>query len=281
MVATIPVGAGALGIDSSGATVWVTVNDPPRLVGLDAATRAIVTTVPLPTSPEGVAVTADAVWVTDFQGGTLWRIDPATGAVVASIPVGQGPTDLTVTDRGVFVALLTGQAIARVDPATNTVAQTIRTPEPMTVIQADATGDLWVAGVSKTLRRLGPDGRFGKAIELAGPATAVAAGPDAVWVAAAVADDQGRVLRIDPATGQVTATLTVGTSPNGLAVGAGAVWVTGTADDTVWRIDPVPDRPQVKGTVDVPGAPLGIAATTDAVWVAVRDGGAVAVIAAT
>jgi sugar lactone lactonase YvrE len=281
VVATIPVGAAAFGIDSSDGAVWVTVNDPPRLVELDARTRAVVTTVPLPTSPEGVAVTADAVWVTDFQGGTLWRVDPVTGAVVASIPVGQGPTDLTVTDRGVFVVLLTGQGIARVDPATNTVAQTIRTPEPMTVIQADATGDLWVAGVSKTVRRLGPDGRFGKPIQLPGPATAVAAGPDAVWVAAAVADDQGRVVRIDPTTGQATATLTVGTSPNGLAVGADAVWVTGTADDTAWRIDPLPDRPQVKGTVDVPGAPLGIAATTDAVWVAVRDGGAVAVITGT
>jgi hypothetical protein len=56
------------------------------------------------------------------------------------------------------------------------------------------------------------------------------------------------------------------------------VWVTGTADDTVWRIDPLPDRPQVKGTVDVAGAPLGVAATADAVWVAVGEGGNVTVI---
>jgi serine/threonine protein kinase/sugar lactone lactonase YvrE len=279
VVATIPVGDGAVGIDGDASMVWVTVNDPPRLVGLDAATRTVARTVPLPTAPEGVAVTPDAVWVTDFQEGVVWRIDPATGAVVATIEVEFGPTDLTVTDRGVFVTLLTGQAIVRIDPATNTVAQTIRTPEPMNVIQADAHGDLWVAGLSGTVRRVGPDGRFGRALDLPGPATGVAAGFDAVWVAAAVADDQGRVLRIDPATGQVTATLTVGTSPNGLAVGAGGVWVTGTADDTVWRIDPIPDRPQVRGTVDVAGAPLGIATTDDAVWVAVRDGGAVVVIA--
>jgi sugar lactone lactonase YvrE len=279
-VATIPVGGGAVGIDGAGATVWATVNDPPRLVGLDATTRAVVRTVPLPTAPEGVAVTPDAVWVTDFEAGKLWRVDPASGAIVATIDVGRGPTDLTVTDRGVFVTLLTGQAVARVDPATNTVAQTIHTPEPMSTIQADAAGDLWVASITRTVRRLGPDGRFGKPIELPGPATAVAAGPDAIWVAAAVADSQGQVLRIDPTTGLVTATLTVGTSPNGLAVGAGGVWVTGTADDTVWRIDPQADRPQVKGTVDVAGAPLGIAATDDAVWVAVRDCGVVGFIAA-
>jgi YVTN family beta-propeller protein len=135
-----------------------------------------------------------------------------------------------------------------------------------------------VAGLNGVVRRVTPAGQVGKPLELPGPASAVAAGTDAIWVASRVDGDQGRLTRIDPATGSVTATLTVGNNPNGLAVGAGGVWITGSDDDIVWRVDPTPARPQVRGTIDVVGTPLGIAATPDAVWVAVRDGGAVKVI---
>ena len=48
-------------------------------------------------------------------------------------------------------------------------------------------------------------------------------GAGAVWVANS---GDGTVSRIDPSTNSVVATIRVGNSPLGIAVGAGYVWVT-------------------------------------------------------
>ena len=51
----------------------------------------------------------------------------------------------------------------------------------------------------------------------------IAAGLGSLW---AVDDLAGRVLRIDPTTGAVTATIRIGGHPWNVAVGANRVWVT-------------------------------------------------------
>jgi ABC-type transport system substrate-binding protein len=48
----------------------------------------------------------------------------------------------------------------------------------------------------------------------------------------------GELSRIDPATGKEVARLGLGIVPSGLAVGEGAVWVTGRTSPTLFRIDP-------------------------------------------
>ena len=58
----------------------------------------------------------------------------------------------------------------------------------------------------------------------------------------------------------------VGTSPSGIAVGEGGVWVTNTDSQTVSRIDPT-DRSVVQ-TIDVGSGPAGIAVGGGFVWVA-------------
>ena len=50
----------------------------------------------------------------------------------------------------------------------------------------------------------------------------MAVGAGSVWVASG----DGTVSRIDPNSGRVVATITVGGTPEDVAVGAGAVWVT-------------------------------------------------------
>ena len=66
-------------------------------------------------------------------------------------------------------------------------------------------------------------------------ASAVRAGYGAVWVASPSLD---RVTRIDPASGDVVATIDVGGAPNLLAIGANAVWAISLADAKLSRIDP-------------------------------------------
>ncbi len=71
---------------------------------------------------------------------------------------------------------------------------------------------------------------------------------------------------IDPASGAVTASVEVGSSPAGIAAGAGYVWVTNGADGTVSRIDPT--NAHVDQTVPVGTSPSGIAVGAGSVWVA-------------
>ncbi len=58
--------------------------------------------------------------------------------------------------------------------------------------------------------------------------------------------------------------ITVGASPSGVAVGAGAVWVANSGDSTVSRIDPVTSRTT---TIEVRPGPTGIVVAFGSVWV--------------
>jgi streptogramin lyase len=87
-------------------------------------------------------------------------------------------------------------------------------------------------------------------------------GYGAVWAAAS-----GTVNRIDPQTNQVSATIqpapTLGL--NGIAAGAGSVWVSSADDETIFRIDPGTN--QVIAAIQVDLALQQMAVTEDAVWV--------------
>jgi YVTN family beta-propeller protein len=70
---------------------------------------------------------------------------------------------------------------------------------------------------------------------------------------------------VDPSTNTVTDALRVGSSPRGVAVGEGAVWVANLDDKTISRIDP---RTHAVRTFATTATPTGIAAGLGAVWVA-------------
>ena len=70
---------------------------------------------------------------------------------------------------------------------------------------------------------------------------------------------------VDPSTNTVTDALRVGSSPRGIAVGEGAVWVANLDDKTVSHIDP---RTHAVRTFATTATPTGIAAGLGAVWVA-------------
>ena len=71
---------------------------------------------------------------------------------------------------------------------------------------------------------------------------------------------------------RVTSAIDVGERPSGIAVGAGSVWVTNSAEDTVSRIDP---DTQAVAPISVGSGPSGIAVGAGAVWVANSSAGTV------
>ena len=95
----------------------------------------------------------------------------------------------------------------------------------------------------------------------------VACGAGSVWTGR---NDLKAVVRIDPATNRITATIPVGILTFGLAATGDAVWVTSNDDNVVIRIDPRTNR--VVARVPVPSGPAGVLITPTAVWVADSTG---------
>jgi virginiamycin B lyase len=96
--------------------------------------------------------------------------------------------------------------------------------------------------------------------------TKLAAGYGGVWVIGS-----GVIYRVDPATARIVATIPIpgaGEKLSDIAVGAGAVWVTGQRDGHygIYRIDPPQDR--VTSFIRLPPTPGTITVAYGRVWVA-------------
>jgi YVTN family beta-propeller protein len=97
---------------------------------------------------------------------------------------------------------------------------------------------VWLAGdpLDPTVWRIDPvTGELAAAIPLPFPPKDIAAGAGGVWVTSQLDDT---VSRIDPATNEITATVAVGRGAAGVAIGAGSVWVANSVGGSVSRIDP-------------------------------------------
>ena len=107
-------------------------------------------------------------------------------------------------------------------------------------------------------------------IELGAPSTSIALGEGAVWVRTA----SNTVVRLDPESAEIVATIDVpGGVYGNVAVGAGAVWVTGFDTNTLYRIDPGTN--EITDEIEVGLNPEGLAATSKAVWVSNHRAGSV------
>src|SRR6266511_728396 len=203
-------------------------------------------------------------------GNSLAVIDPRSNRLERQIPVGARPAFVADGDHALWVANLDDNSISRVDPRTSRVVRAIATDASPAGIAVGA-GSVWVANSdAATVSRIDP--RYNRPVQtipIRGPSgfglSAIAYGLGSVWVA----DAGGRVSRIDPRGGRVVATIVVGNEPRALAVGAGAVWVTGSGDGTIFRIDP--RTSEVVDTIRVGSSPVGVAASAGTVWVTAQD----------
>jgi streptogramin lyase len=98
-------------------------------------------------------------------------------------------------------------------------------------------------------------------VDLADGHVALVAGSGAVWVAN---EDNGTVVRVDPAEEVVSRTYDVGGRPSGLALGAGAVWV--ASDAGIARIDAGTD--EVRSSA-LGGEPRSVVVAISGVWASV------------
>ena len=199
-------------------------------------------------------------------------VDPESNRVVGTVPVGKRPGPVAFGAGSVWVGNLDEQTVTRIDAAQRTIVTTIgldnRTPTGI----AFGFGLVWVAhGLSGHLSRIDP--QFNEIvpppIEAAGTAFgsangSVAPGLGSIW---AVFGDS-TLARIEPATGRVAESTRAGTTPAGIAVGSGSVWVANSLEARVGRYSPATFTVAPIDTLSVERRPTAIAAGAAAIWVA-------------
>jgi DNA-binding beta-propeller fold protein YncE len=217
------------------------------------------------------------------RANSLVRIEPATNAISAVTDVGQAPMAAAAGGSSVWVYNHLDGTVSEIDARTAEVRQTTDvSARPVEldlltgpVLAADERG-AWIIGVDgnsrPVLTRILSGARGAHDYLLDREPRAVAIGAGAVWVLGAGARDF-QVLRIDPATGEVTARTRFPASSRvtSLDVGLGAVWVVSSSSAMLYRINPrsaaVTRRTDLGQRAGLPEVQFG------AVWVSVSDAG--------
>jgi virginiamycin B lyase len=97
-------------------------------------------------------------------------------------------------------------------------------------------------------------------------------GYGSVWVSKI---DTSTLLRIDPATNKVVATITVGSQPElGIGIGFGSVWIADTKDRTLTQIDPAANKIVRTIPVNIPDETEGsIGLGEGSIWLLTNENG--------
>jgi virginiamycin B lyase len=221
-----------------------------------------------------VAVVVVSVRVLQHAGEGVAR-PPSLGRVAATIHVGGQLGVVHADAAGVWVEHPSDRSVVGVDPRTNRVVARVALGPAGSGLGAVGDGSLWLTHRRQgTLTRVeGATGRVVATIGVPGAGSApegmmVAVGAGAVWVAYRFGDQV--VVRIDPATNRVAATIRLPNLPTGIAVGGRAVMVLTQESGVAYQIDPATNRVVASLPVCVEGN--GLAYGRGAFWVGCGEG---------
>jgi YVTN family beta-propeller protein len=183
-------------------------------------------------SPAALASGPAGLWIAHGIAAVS-RIDPAAVNAAQTLNLADVPLALAVADDSVWVAAPPTNRLISIDPATASITGSVRIANMnygsagvyvSTGIAVDRSS-VWVPTGDAVTRidRLGL-GTITK-IHMSGSALGIAIGAGSVWV---TNDLAGTVVRIDPKSNRVVATIKVGGNPAWLAVTRDRVWVTVT-----------------------------------------------------
>lgn len=188
---------------------------------------------PIEGTPDWQVVTEDAVWVTNGPKNTVHRLDPKSDKVLAAVTVGTRPCSGLAAGFGtIWVPNCgdrtgAGKSVSRIDMKTNEVVATL----PVGPAQSEG---------------------------------GVATGAGSFWMVSYQSDQKGVLARIDPATNQVIAEITVPDKSAAVNFGEGAAWVTTPATNQLTRIDPNTNK--VTDTIAVGPGPRFLTVGAGSIW---------------
>jgi outer membrane protein assembly factor BamB len=243
---------------------------------IDATNGTVTARYRLSEHPAAVVV-GPQVWVSDYRQGTLWRIDQRTGAVSSTPAIGN-PRALALQAGKVYVASdgpsLFGGSVTRYDAVTGGRIDSV---EVVPCSIAAGEGVVYTAGCPDIQRLSTGAGKLKivhtTTIPLPEPPTAehirtalfgLAVGEGAVWAIGDALDR--RLFKLEPRTGRVLGAFALPITPQRIAAGAGAVWVTDAIHDVLVKVDPASGR--VVQRIATGRGTDGVAVGAGSVWVA-------------
>lgn len=230
---SIGVGAPAIDLAVHDGSVWVATGGFGTVVRVDTELESVADEISLsePDDPvvpavSSIAAGSEGLWVGSFDG--LVRLDPRSGGELVRVDLGRTPALQIALGDGAVWATTIASRVKRVEA--RSAEETVEFYAGSTVYPIAVADDgVWVGAAASISER----GQLWKlhpvtaaqelSTRLPGWATGVAVGAGVVWVAVPSLD---AILRIDPETGEVEATVPVGGSPEDLVVADGRVWVT-------------------------------------------------------
>ncbi len=238
---TISVGGYPSDLTVGGGAVWVALGPRRELVRINPEQEEAARPVSALGDDTGcgaprasVAFGAGAVWFV-CENGATGRIDPSTMkarniGVEAELLISPDATSRQFNDvafglGSLWIVDRAANSVAEVDPATNRKLDEVDVGAAPSAIAVGA-GALWVTNFDDdTVTRivLAESGAPTRSDFPVGDGPVdVAVGEGGVWVASSL---DRTVTRLDPATGEIVATIELGNEPQRLAAGGGAVWV--------------------------------------------------------
>lgn len=225
--AVIPVPGAFLALADGENRVWITSDE--QLVAIDTATGTTSAfPVPIPDgSWSGLELLDGSLWTGNYHRGVVYRVNRDTGAIEAEIPVGNEAVNLTVAGGGIWVRTQGGVIweAHRIDPATNSVVATVQGGNSI----AAGHGSLWFGqrGADRIIRADPITGETIAVIDVPRDHDCgVAPSSDSMWGSCFDPDRiVGSVVRIDPATNEVVATIYTGAAGGGPFEVDGRTWL--------------------------------------------------------
>jgi streptogramin lyase len=243
-------------------SLWVTAHHSDEVIRLDPVTLEVLARIASGPGPGWFAVTDDAIWVTNKNGAGMSRIDPETNEMVTTVGSGSPCGAPTVAAGSVWYLGCDTQLIVRIDPTTDKVVAQIpasKYSEPF------AAGDQLISATIDGLARLDPATNTFSAM---GGCCGLPFGYDGttLWL-----NGTNDLSRVDPASGEVVATLHLGAGATSVTFADGSAWATFMSRHRVIQVDLATNKQT--GELDIGLAPITVYAAFDALWVTDYDAG--------
>jgi DNA-binding SARP family transcriptional activator/DNA-binding beta-propeller fold protein YncE len=251
---------------------------PNSVVKIDPKTNEILAVVPVGGGPVALASVGRNLWVANRTDDTLTRVDMGSHET-RTFGSFSYPLSLAAESTRVWVGSESRAEVIAIDGAIGSVLERLRVNPVPAGFVAFGEGSLWVShGAFYPGLRPETEWAFSRIDVLGRDVTTtrprdrvlgawMAVGLGAAWISLTGA---GELLRIDAQDGR-RQRIRVGSTPLGVSVGYGAVWVASGDDDAVRRVNAATGN--VEDIVDVGDQPLALAAGAGSIWVANnRDG---------
>jgi streptogramin lyase len=221
-------------------------------------------------TPDWLAVTPGAVWVANDALKAVQRISPTGKRVEATVLVpGEPCSGLTYAFGSVWAPICGAHpGVARIDPERNVVTKFLPIAPALSEGGITASPDsVWLVTREGVLARIDPDrNRIRQTVAIAQGSFNPLYSGQVVWVTGGTTNT---VIAVDARSGQVIATIAIGSKPRFLTAGDGMLWTLDQGDGSISKIDMKRKELVALIPADIPGGGGDISYGGGAVWASV------------